>query len=162
VTSDCQLGLYHEDRKFDAASCFPAQLLPGAEKTAGRSIRRTTTAKVDICLYPPKSVTTVISNPLDFWCCAFSNSSSALPFGRRKEFLKHYNNFAILLGRSASESQQGKEVGEIHESLGFMPLGVSQELSTILLIQQHMQALLHDVRQPKPRQVIGDLNFDLN
>jgi hypothetical protein len=38
----------------------------------------------------------------------------------------------------SSESQQGKEVGEVHESFGFVPLGVSQELSTILLIQQHM------------------------
>jgi hypothetical protein len=62
----------------------------------------------------------------------------------------------------SSESQQGKELGEVHESFGFVPLGVSQGLSTILLIQQHMQALLHSVRQPKPRQISGDLNFDLN
>ena len=62
----------------------------------------------------------------------------------------------------SSESQQGKEVGEIHESFSFVPLGVSQGLSTILLIQQHMQALLHPVRQPKPRQISGDLDFDPN
>lgn len=62
----------------------------------------------------------------------------------------------------SSQSQQGKEVGEIHESLGFAPLGVSQGLSTVLLIQQHMQALLRPVRQPKPRQIIGDLEFDPN
>jgi hypothetical protein len=75
---------------------------------------------------------------------------------------KTLQQFCDIAWSLSSESQQGKEVGEIHESLGFMPLGVSQELSTILLIQQHMQALLHAVRQPKPRQVIGDLNFDLN
>jgi hypothetical protein len=62
----------------------------------------------------------------------------------------------------SSESQQGKEVGEVHESFGFVPLGVSQGLSAILLIQQHMQALLHPIRQPKPRQIIGDLDFDPN
>jgi hypothetical protein len=51
----------------------------------------------------------------------------------------------------SSESQQGEEVGEIHESFGFAPLGVSQGLSTILLIQQRMQALLYKVFQTKPQ-----------
>jgi hypothetical protein len=62
----------------------------------------------------------------------------------------------------SSESQQGKEVGEIHESFGFAPLGVSQGLSTVLLIQQRVQAFLYAVRQPKSRQIIGDFDFKSN
>jgi hypothetical protein len=61
-----------------------------------------------------------------------------------------------------AQAQQRKEVGEIHESFGFVPLGASQGLSVILLIQQRMQALLHAVRQPKSRQIIGDLDFEFN
>ena len=62
----------------------------------------------------------------------------------------------------SKESKQREEVRKIYKSFGFVPLGVSQELSTILLIQQHMQALLRSVRQPKPRQISGDLDFDSN
>jgi hypothetical protein len=59
-----------------------------------------------------------------------------------------------------AQPQQRKEVSQIYKALGFAPLGVSQGLSTILFIQQRMQALLHAVRQPKPRQISGDLDFD--
>ena len=58
-----------------------------------------------------------------------------------------------------SESQQGQEVGEIHESFGFALLGASKELSVILLVQQHMEALLYAIRQLKLRQISGDLDF---
>jgi hypothetical protein len=77
-----------------------------------------------------------------------------------------YGSYPVLFGDTArppsSESQQGKELGEIDESFGFVPLGVSQGLSAILIIQQRMQALLHAVRQPKPSQIVGDIDFDFN
>ena len=71
-----------------------------------------------------------------------------------------------LSGASAdplgTETQQRKEVDQIHEALSLPLLGVSQRLSPVLLVEQSIQSLLNTVWQLKQCQVVGYLNFDLD
>jgi hypothetical protein len=61
-----------------------------------------------------------------------------------------------------AQPQQRKEVGQIYKALGFPPLGINQGMTPILLVEQCVEPLLHSLWQPKPSQIIGYVDFDLN
>ena len=49
-----------------------------------------------------------------------------------------------------AETQQTKEAGYFHEALSLPVLGVSQNLSSVLLVEQGGQPLLYTLGEPKP------------
>jgi hypothetical protein len=62
----------------------------------------------------------------------------------------------------SAKAQEGKKVGEIDEPLSFAALGIRQGLTLVLSVEQRVQALLHTLGQPEPRQIVGHFDLALN
>ena len=65
-------------------------------------------------------------------------------------------------GALSPEAKQRQNLAQIHQSLGFTPLGCSQTRSPVLLVQERLEALLDGLWQPKPRQVARHLDLNSN
>ena len=61
-----------------------------------------------------------------------------------------------------SKTQEGQELGDVHQTFRFASFGRSQRLPLILLVQQRLETSGHSSGQAKFRQVAGHFDFKLD
>jgi hypothetical protein len=58
--------------------------------------------------------------------------------------------------------QEGQELGQVDETFGFPPLLNSQFLTSVLTVEQIVQAFVHSLRKLEAFQISGELELDEN